>query len=148
MAKRNFVGAKGARLLRRVARHILAEPLRYDQNSIIEVGEPKTIYRDERKFPACGTVACIGGWIEILSRKHPNRAKLSLTGLSFKKIAKLLGTGEDNVGALTQYTSRNPSNSDTYWPLEFSEAYGNAKTPLQKARIANQRIEHFIRTGE
>ena len=33
MAKRNFVGAKGALLLRRVAKHILAEPLRYNQEA-------------------------------------------------------------------------------------------------------------------
>jgi len=67
--------AKAVRLLRRVQRHILAEPKRVDM-SIWRLKKDETFGCPRRGFPTCGTVACIGGWTEELYReKHPRSRK-------------------------------------------------------------------------
>jgi hypothetical protein len=142
MAKKNFVGAKGARLLRRVAKHILAEPLRYEQDAIIERGTPGDVLHDLgcHIIPKCRTVACIGGWMALLTAKNPHR----VTTLSVPKLQRALGVPRDNVFALIAFTWTRIGG----WPDRFREAYNNARTPRAKARIAVRRIEHFIKTGE
>lgn len=52
-------------LLSEVRAIILEEPKRYDQCATIEQGiEAEMIYGDQ--VPACGTVACVGGWVLAL----------------------------------------------------------------------------------
>jgi hypothetical protein len=141
MKQRNVVGAKGARLLRRVGRHILAEPLRYNQDCIIEHGEAGEMLYDVRQtVPACGTVACIGGWLALLMAPNPRRVHT----FNVHKLALLLGVEREQVFRLIAYTHT----IDGGWPDKFRYAYQDAVTPLQKARVANKRIEHFIKTGE
>lgn len=129
------------RLLRKVKRHILDEPRRYDQNGILSTGlEPSTIYRQgERQWrvPSCGTVACIGGWAFILApgTKPPEMdfdfAQNAL-GLTGKQRDRLFAAASDlNIG---------------YWPEKFVRAYQSAKSPAARASVAAERIEHFIAT--
>jgi hypothetical protein len=140
MAKKNFVGAKGARLLRRVAKHILAEPRRYNQNDIISRGQPGEPYIDDlHTFPKCGTVACIGGWINILTMKRLP----SETDLHKRHLARVLGVPRKNLAHLV-------AGIDAWdgWPQELNNAYDAASTPRERAKVAAARIEHFIKTGE
>jgi hypothetical protein len=145
MAKKNFVGPKGARLLRRVAKHILAEPLRYNQDAIIERGEPGYVLYDLQGqiVPQCGTIACIGGWMALLSADNPKRVR-SFSVPKLKRALELPRGETDRVFRLIAYTW-----TEHYgWPPQFRNAYNNAATPMKKAQIAHQRIEHFIKTGE
>ena len=48
------------RLLRRIKRHLIAEPRRYEQSVYGNTVEGK-------KAPACGTEGCIAGWAVFLS---------------------------------------------------------------------------------
>jgi hypothetical protein len=147
---KNAVGAEGARLLRKVAKHILEEPNRYDQNDVISYGKPGEAYKNwnrpleesKSKFPACGTVACIGGWLNILTSK---RRPHVLAGLPLRKLTTLLGVTESQIRRLIAYTY---AKDDAPWPERFRKAYDSAKTPRQRANVAHQRIEHFIKTGE
>jgi hypothetical protein len=140
MAKRNFVGAKGARILRRVARHILAEPLRYDQNATVEHGIPGEFRTGfNRIVPECGTVACIGGWIALLGAKNPKRVR----SLQPPKLARTLGVPLENMCYLIAFVRNNYG-----WPEKHRTAYNRANTPRQRAKVAARRIEHFIKTGE
>jgi hypothetical protein len=142
MPKKNAVSPQGARLLRRVAKHILAEPLRYEQNEIMSVGKPGEVFKSNHLYPACGTVACIGGWVELLTTKNPKRLLRRGYFLSYKKISRLLGVAYDDVERLVSYTR------DGGWPDQYEDAYRIAKTPRGRARVAANRIEHFIKTGE
>ena len=142
MAKKNFVGAKGARLLRRVAKHILAEPLRYNQDEIVCRLTPQDDSYHGRQIPACKTIACIGGWLHILTAK---RRIGSLESLPFRKFKNLLGIKESALYKLTAYSWNAGENG---WPDRFRIAYLNTDNPKAKAEIAACRIEHFIKTGE
>lgn len=126
------------KLLRRVERHILKEPKRYEQNAVIDVGTPNTESEFNRRYPACGTIACIGGWITVLTTKKP--LKPGTHYLRFRKMARLLRVTEEQVIRLCEYTW------GTGWPEQFLKAYKKAKTPRQKAKVAVRRIEHFIAT--
>src|SRR5277367_1422796 len=114
---KNFVPAKGARLLRKVAKHILAEPLRYDQNSVIMVAEPGSLYGGH-EVPSCGTVACIGGWLKILTDKRGRPCSTWL--LNYGDLAKKIGVSEDSVWNLFAYT--HDVGGLGSWPQQFRVA--------------------------
>ena len=66
------------RLLRKIQKHILAEPKRFDMTDWVMRGKPGSLLEageQEIEVPKCGTVACIGGWACLLSGKtrlrHP-----------------------------------------------------------------------------
>lgn len=150
MAKKNVVPAKGAKLLRMVAKHILAEPRRYDQNQIISFGEAGTYYEDGSVYPACGTIACIGGWLEILTSKKKDKRDCIHTAMNFGRLAKLLGVTLEQLYCLTAYTHTTPYDGAEVvyvWPEKFRKAYEKAQTAKTRAKIANERIEYFIKTG-
>jgi hypothetical protein len=123
---KNAIPAKGVRLLRKVAKHILAEPECYDQNTIVLMGNP------------CGTVACIGGRLSILT----NTPLTEGDNLDFDSLVPKIGVTHRQLWNLCQFTY-----SDG-WPRSFRNAYNKAKTPETRAKIAAARIEHFIKTGE
>ena len=56
------------RLLRRIQRHILAEPKRLDMRSWL-IMYSKQQATENSSIPRCGTVACIAGWAVALTRK-------------------------------------------------------------------------------
>ena len=70
MKKTNLIPKSKAKnayeLLNEVKALILGEPKRYQQSMWI-----RRISKGDRRdeFPACGTVACVGGWVATLKRK-------------------------------------------------------------------------------
>ena len=58
---------KAVTLLRKVKRHILAEPKRIAMR-VWRIEKRGIANRSVLKIPSCGTVACIGGWVEVLSK--------------------------------------------------------------------------------
>lgn len=140
MAK-NAVSPKAARLLRKVAAHILEEPKRYDQNEVLWRWEPGELfsysYTGTYKAPKCGTIGCLAGWVCVLSLGaekaadyiRPIEFASQKLGLTSAQELSLFGTVTD-------------------WPVQFSERYMAAKTQRQVALLAKDRIEHFIKTGE
>lgn len=120
------------RLLRRIQKHILAEPKRYNQNDIVSTGKPGEAYSFAWRFPACGTIACIGGWAAVLSSggRHED----------LEYGARALGLTVDQRARLFSATGNGG------WPDKFDIAYTNAKTPQGRARVGARRIEHFIKT--
>ena len=54
-------------LLGQVARHILAEPLRYYQNCFLETRVDEIEDVMHGRVPVCGTMACIAGWMVLLN---------------------------------------------------------------------------------
>lgn len=136
------------KLLRKIQKHILAEPKRFIMGDFIV----RRSDRDEMvesdglttPFAACDTAACIAGWACLLSDRNP------LTGFA-KLGAELLGieyidpdsVDEEDVVPICEsdrlfYTST--------WPEEFARPFHSAKTREEKAAIAVQRIDHFLAT--
>lgn len=120
------------KLLRKIQKHILQEPKRYDQNVWFERKNPQ----HDPSFAPCGTMACIGGWAQSLSSKR------GLVEPSFDKARRLLGLECDQAARLLDSVSQ----SYCAWPAKFSKAYLKAKTRAGKARVAVRRIDHFIAT--
>ncbi len=134
------------RLLRKIERHILAEPRRFFMAGLVATGEPgKKFDEFERKYnrdlspivPPCGTAACIAGWTGLLLGKTEDE----IMNLPFDWHAKQLGLGAkfgDGVDSPLFYADS--------WPEPFKTRYANARTPSQRAKIAAARIEHLIKT--
>jgi hypothetical protein len=128
------------KLLRKIQKHILAEPARYEQNAIITIGAPGAMcVAANRLYPQCGTIACIGGWAILLTAKR--RLKTSRYSLNYLTLGKLLGVKKSQIAKLVSYTDY-----ATEWPDHFADKYNQAETPKARARIAAQRIDHFIKT--
>jgi hypothetical protein len=131
-------GEMNVRLLRKVKAHILEEPRRFAMGTWLKkyipgtlIDEPDSETLEMRRVPACGTVGCIAGWTVDLTGGKSSRASFD--------------------GAARRRLGISPTKSTrlfyTYsWPLKFSERYQNAKTKLARAKIAAERIEHFIST--
>jgi len=122
------------KLLRKIAKYILAEPKRLYMSSYIHTKE-QGAHVIERPFAKCGTVACIAGWACILTIKRPpleiwrefsigDEAK-DILGLSTKEAFRLFEPGA--------------------WPVEFSSGTSD-DGKLNTAKVAIARINHFIRT--
>lgn len=73
-------------ILKHVIRAIQQEPKRYDQSEVVMTNhwddepDPKDTY-----YPSCGTVACVGGWVNLLTgaTKH-NQDDLMRAGYKLK----------------------------------------------------------------
>lgn len=121
------------KLLRRVRRHILAEPARLRMGIWKIRGTPGEVsgnptYLKVRdgwgeplafKFPKCGTVGCIKGWAEMLAEG---------------------GEGLDISGD----TERMSLFYVSSWPSDLRDAYLNAKSQRERARLVGKRIDRFI----
>lgn len=123
------------RLLRRIEKHILAEPRRMNMR-----------FGLQRSTAApCGTVGCIAGWA----------AKLS-GAVSPEQFNKLVLDGSDifprdEAAAALKLPSWFDSNKLFYvgeWPEEFRLAYYASKTQRGTVRVVVNRIEHLIKHGE
>jgi|SRR5271166_1959015 len=144
-------------LLRRVKKHILQKPSRLrmsnyminktqiergidSDHSIITEGKTKMFTETNgdsgwgekayQKIPDCGTVGCIAGWCCILGTPgfDPTRDIADRW-----KAEELLGI---------TYSGRLFNVSD--WPEAHREAYYNAKTQKQRAKLVAEEIEIFI----
>jgi hypothetical protein len=130
------------RLLRRVQKHIEAEPRRMKMKLWLD---RNPFERERSALPPCGTTACIAGWALILSGKHLRREVNYLA-----QGQKILGLTRDEAGNL--FVVEN-------WPENFRRKYNTdsesllasmvpAKDIRKNARVAVARIEHFIKTRE
>jgi len=122
------------KLLRKVAEYILAEPKRFFMPDFVRWKESRLDrLRNkhdgkiiDRPFPRCGTAACIGGWVCILSDKKETADS--------EVAAELLQINKDQAERLFFNA---PSK---FWDIWSGD--GTKKT----AKLAAARIEHFIRT--
>lgn len=119
------------RLLRRVAKHISAEPKRLRMAMIASSVDPSG-----KDSPPCGTVGCIAGWACLLSGASADEA-------TWGKGQDLLGLDFDESFRLFDFPA---GGTDDGWPKEFNEQYIKAKTRSAKVNVAVARIEHFIKT--
>lgn len=116
-------------LLRKVQKHILEEPKRVHMSRFVFDQDEMDEYR--LKPPACGTVACIGGWAAILGGKKESAGD-SVSGALLD-----INFGE---GERLFYRSA--------WPTKFSERLDRAKPQTEAyAQVVSDRIDHFIETG-
>jgi hypothetical protein len=129
------------RLLRRVQKHIAEEPNRLVMGRVIRLkvdlfGSNK-FWGDnaqEVNFAKCGTAACMAGWT------------LALSGFDGKKIQKLT-TWDIRARKLLGLTPDQATYLfyDGNWVGGFSERYKEAKTQKQRAKIAVEYIDYFIK---
>ncbi len=135
------------RLVRKIIRHILAEPLRYWQLWSIDTGTPGELIGGGfgQRFAKCGTVACIGGWAYILSTSRPRLDSLKCRELKWcrtllDKVGKALGLSDYHQSILF-------SGSPSYdWPQPYARQYDAATTPRARARVACRLLEKVIDT--
>jgi hypothetical protein len=134
------------KLLRRIQKHILAEPRRLEMSMWVRKGKPEIdSYQSDSgyvTYPQCGTAACIGGWALIISKKTVNNNGLN-TG---NRAAQLLGIPAMNG---TDAEILSPSDKLFHvsdWPAKYEQAYHHAKSARGRARVAVRRIDHFIKT--
>lgn len=136
---RKNLSRKSIEILLGIKEAVLANPKFYDQNSFVE------------DISICDTTCCLAGWADYTvngSKAHNKRAKNYLAYLedfdsgkdvNWEKIgAKALG-----LPALLAYKLFVDS---TEWPHPFDERYQNARTYARRARVAANRIDHFIAT--
>lgn len=141
MRKKNAITGAPARLLRRVAKHILAEPKRFAMSwwhATGESGKPLTngMFDEENIpqliVPECGTVACIAGWAVVLNDGNGNYSAEEI----HKRAKELLGDQADDKLFGT-----------CNWPNGLGRRYDHSKTRKGKATVAAARINHYIKTG-
>jgi len=142
------------KLLREVKRYILAEPLRFNM-------------RDWGKGSAhapCGSVACIAGNACIVGEKGlgfkiPTKVRKGQRVIDWQGwynsefIGEFIGPEEcasELLGLTTAQADRlfliESLHGFVGWPERFEKAYLAAKTPPERAKVAAERIEHFIKT--
>lgn len=126
------------KLLRKVKKHILEEPRRFAMGTWLKKYTPGTLIDEPdseafvtRRVPACGTVGCIAGWTVDLTGGKSNRAAFESTARRRLEISPTKSTR-------LFYTYA--------WPQKFLDRYLNANTKQTRAKIAAERIEHFIST--
>lgn len=128
------------KLLRKIQKHILAEPLRFNMRwwkwQGIEL-ERKVAEGVHPAVPPCGTVACIAGWAQELEAPKSRRNTASHATI-------LLGLTFDQSMRLFTLPSHDPLPGE--WPKKFARAYLSARTPRGRASAAVRRIDHFIAT--
>lgn len=118
-------------LLKKVRAAILAEPKKFNMSMW---------FQKDLKSP-CGTTACIAGHAISISRRW---SKLR-TGLAKEAGPAVFDFNKEAKRVLGIKYSFALFRVD-YWPNPFWKEYEHAITPLQRARIAARRIDHFIKT--
>lgn len=121
------------RLLRKVERHILAEPRRLDMG----------YWAGDNDATPCNTAGCIAGWTEILSGESVASVKERGGCIAFSDIphtaAAHLRLARDQALLLFH---------TTHWPDNFYDAYyAHPRGSRGRARATADRIEHFIKTN-
>jgi len=148
------LSAQAIRLLRRVQEHILSDPRRFNMDywkrhvslARIAAGEDCIFGIESAKdVPPCGTIACIAGWTALLGTPPGNRPLLW---------SKVRTCATELLGLKPLLDERGFSYGSDYrlffeenWPERFYHRFRLATSRRQRARIAAQRIDHFIKTG-
>ncbi len=157
------------KILRQVEKLILEEPRRFDMGTfgsyVGDVGTNFVLTRAslyssdtevEIEAPACGTVACIAGWTLIATMPCLNtmfktsqlRPRLSehIPWNASKVATRRLGISLRQANRL--FYLPNQAGLRSGWPKEFADRHAEAKTQRGRVKVAVERIEHFIKTGE
>jgi hypothetical protein len=132
------------KLLRKIQKHILAEPKRFIMDTWIRRGQPgqDLMIPDAGLpsvvIPACGTAACIGGWA------------LKLSGIRLAKNTPVAKRAKALLGIEPQ-NDRDSWPEDRLfvtdeWPREFYVRFEKSRNLQERAQIACERIDHFIAT--
>jgi hypothetical protein len=128
------------KLLRKVAKYILAEPKRLDMNVTGIATLP-----DDEDAPKCGTVGCIAGWASVLALPAmPASPKFRASVMTWESGRIKLKL---NCEEASRLFTEPDSEAHDGWPVRFRTAYAKAKTHRGRARVTARRIEHFIKTG-
>lgn len=97
-----------------------------------------------RIVPPCGTVACIGGTLAVLTGQDPAEAPDSDLG-------QLIGlTLEETEALFYHFYDDSPKWDDGLspkWPREFVLAYDRAKTPLGRAKVVVELLQRIKSDG-
>jgi hypothetical protein len=132
------------KLLRKIQRHILAEPKRFIMDTWIRRGDPfEDLMMPDAGLPsivlpACGTAACIGGWALQLSGK-----RIATNTPVAKRAKAILGITPQNDD--DSWPEDRLFITDN-WPSEFYIRFEESQDPQERAQIACARIDHFIAT--
>ena len=95
--------------------------------------------------PACGTVACIGGSVEMLARKDGNYS--SEYAMDYEQVCAYLGLGAEQTRTLCYGWDGIPCRTyPAMWPERYQDWYAEAATPLAKAEVAVRLLEEVIET--
>jgi hypothetical protein len=89
----------------------------------------------KHKPPSCGTVACIGGSIQLLKKISDGREK---------QLANAIGLTEDQANGLFYHWD--DGSADFGWPGKYINRFEKAKTPLAKAKVAVALLKEVVRT--
>ena len=137
------------KLLREVEKRILAEPRRFDMMTFGDKLDKEAIEALGEEAPPCGTVACIAGHVDWMT--HPRLFAASVAIDRFARDDSIVERAAKELGLnrfeLSQDTYAGRLFFDDEWPKKFQAAFSKAKTPLQRAKVAVKRIEHFIKTN-
>ena len=152
--KKNLLSRDTVRLLRKIQKFLIAEPRRFNMFEGVEPAEGKVgkLYlagvAHLLEEPPCGTACCIAGAGYVIDKN----LQLNQTSVPWQKVHSLFTDkyrlSEDQIDRLF-YTSLQAGSTSSFsgsWPKLYSEAYRNAKTPLERACVGVARIEHFIST--
>lgn len=115
------LGKEAVSILRRVKRHILVEPKRIAM-AYWRLNKDETPYAPEKGWPKCGTVACIGGWVETLYRQDHKRSQ-------FKSARDILRISYDQA-------------NDLFHKMTLVDV-NNQQTPTHARQVAKH-IDAFI----
>ena len=119
------------KLLRKVKKHILQEPRRFFMEKLVEKGKPgQAVSLDgiPRSLPACGTAACIAGWVCILEKT---------VQVDRRDAEEILGISDDEGERLFFVPS---------WPDRYRSKWRTTTDLRARAKIGANRIDHFIKT--
>lgn len=125
------------KLLRKIKRHILAVPNRFQMEWWKTTDKPGTSVRLDgldRRVPKCGTVCCLAGWAVELSGQDASIVD-DVSGTA----AALIGTPEANDLFTVNYWRCAVTNGH-----DLSHAFWTAKTVRKKVSIVAQLIDQFI----
>jgi hypothetical protein len=135
-------------LLKAVREKIATAPEAYDQGN--------EAYYDRRS--PCGTVACIGGWADILSAKNDEDRQRRMRGMvNLDRAADELGLNgtdfynEYSADIQTERAVLFTGDPDEHWPEPFRQQYWDAEgdsDPTAVARVAVAYLDHIISTGK
>ncbi|HEY0004402.1 MAG TPA: hypothetical protein VGB17_06295 [Pyrinomonadaceae bacterium] len=131
------------RLLKKIQQAILEHPAHFDMDEWGARYKLENLVHDEPPESNCNTTACIAGWACVLTNSHPTFEWKELPGFGLcvddheHHTGSLLGLNQKQVDRLF-YTC--------FWPKRFEARYERAKKNTTKARIAAERIDHFIAT--
>lgn len=122
------------KLLRKIRRQILRTPRQFNI-LVYHAKDQKCVYSSIRAYPfsqeECGSVHCIAGWAQIFSGRFDG----TFSGAIARQVLEL------------EYEQSLKLFHISWWPENLRRQYYDATTNTQKAKVAAERIDHFIKTG-